>query len=102
MAKQWDIYFLDLNPVVGSEQSGYRPAIIVSSDYVNPYLNQVSVLPITTFKKGTIIYPNEAFLTAKLSKLPEDSIALAHEIRSVDKKRFIKYVSNITDSQTIR
>ena len=86
MVKQWEIYFLNLNPVIGSEQSGIRPAIVVSANGVN-HLNQVTVLPITSIKNpNTFIYPNEVFLDKKLSKLSKDSIVLAHQVRSIDKQ----------------
>ena len=101
MVKQWQIYFLNLNPVKGSEQAGTRPCIVVSSDVVNN-LNQVTVLPITSMKPAyTTIYPNEVFLTKGVTLLPKDSIALAHQIRSVDKQRLFNYVNTLTDENLI-
>ena len=101
MVKQWEIYFLNLNPVLGSEQAGTRPAIVISSNGVN-HLNQVTVLPITSIKNpNTFIYPNEVFLDKKLSKLSKDSIVLAHQVRSIDKQRLINYVGMITDKTLI-
>lgn len=101
MVKQWEIYFLNLNPVIGSEQSGIRPAIVVSANGVN-HLNQVTVLPITSIKNpNTFIYPNEVFLDKKLSKLSKDSIVLAHQVRSIDKQRLVDYVGMITDKTLI-
>ena len=96
MVKQWDVYFLDLNPVKGSEQAGTRPAIVVSSNNVN-HLNQVTILPITSVKVPNItIYPNEVLLEKGTANLPKDSIALAHQIRTIDKQRLIKYIGNIS------
>ena len=101
MVKQWEIYFLNLNPVLGSEQAGTRPAIVISSNGVN-HLNQVTVLPITSIKNpNTFIYPNEVFLDKKLSKLSKDSIVLAHQVRSIDKQRLMNYVGMITDQTLI-
>lgn len=101
MVKQWEIYFLNLNPVLGSEQAGTRPAIVISSNGVN-HLNQVTVLPITSIKNSnTFIYPNEVFLDKKLSKLSKDSIVLAHQVRSIDKQRLVNYVGMITDRTLI-
>ena len=97
MVKQWEVYFLNLNPVIGSEQAGTRPAIVVSSDGVN-HLNQVTVLPITSIKNpNTFIYPNEVYLDKNISKLSKDSIILAHQIRAVDKQRLARFVCKITD-----
>ena len=97
MVKRGDIYFLDLNPVIRSEQSGMRPCVVISSDAVN-HLNQITILPITSMKPTyKTIYPNEVYLPKEVSLLTKDSIVLAHQIRSVDKKRLIKYINNIAD-----
>lgn len=101
MVKQWEIYFLNLNPVIGSEQAGTRPAIVVSSNGVN-HLNQVTVLPITSIKNPkTLIYPNEVFLDKTVSNLSKDSIVLAHQIRTVDKQRLIGFVGILKDKKVI-
>lgn len=100
MVKQWQIYFLNLNPVIGSEQAGTRPGIVVSSDLCNG-LNQITIVPITSYKGYEKIYPNEVLLRKDISGLPRDSILLAHQIRSVDKQRLVNYVSTIADSETI-
>lgn len=101
MVKQWEIYFLNLNPVIGSEQAGTRPAIVVSADGVN-HLNQITVLPITSMKNpNTFIYPNEVFLDKNISKLSKDSIVLAHQIRAIDKQRLVNYVGMLKDKKVI-
>ena len=102
MVKQWQLYYLNLNPVIGSEQAGVRPCIVISADYTNG-LNQVTVLPITSMKKSyTTIYPNEVFLPKEISKLPKDSLVLAHQMRTVDKQRLINFVSTLNDEQYIQ
>lgn len=100
MVNQWQIYFLNLNPVIGSEQAGTRPSVVVSSDIVNG-LKQVTVLPITSFKGTERIYPNEVFLAKELSGLSKDSIVLAHQIRSVDKQRLGSCVGRISNTELI-
>lgn len=101
MVKQWQIYFINFNPVLGSEQACTRPCIVVSANCTN-HLNQVTVLPITSMKASyTTIYPNEVFLPQSISKLPKDSIILAHQIRAVDKQRLVNYVGTITDIEYI-
>lgn len=91
IVKQWEIYLLNLNPVVGAEQGGTRPALVISSNDVN-ILNQVTIIPITSLKqKRKNIYPNEVLLQiAELGKdvgLDKDSIVLCHQMRAVDKTR---------------
>ena len=102
MVKQWQLYYLNLNPVIGSEQAGVRPCIVISADYTNE-LNQVTVLTITSMKKSyTTIYPNEVFLPKEISKLPKDSLILAHQMRTIDKQRLINFVSTLTDEKYIQ
>ena len=95
VTKRWQIYWANLDPVVGSEQSGHRPVIIVSADEAN-ILNQVTVIPLTSCKKdGRKIRKNEAFLEQTHTGLDKDSIALSHQIRTADKRRFEKLAGEI-------
>lgn len=95
--KKWQIYTLNLNPVIGSEQAGTRPAIVVSSNSVN-HLKQVTILPVTSVKTtNPTIYPNEVYLSKEFSHLNKDSIVLAHQIRTIDKRRLITFVGSLTD-----
>lgn len=99
VAKRWQIYWANLDPVVGSEQSGIRPVIIVSANEAN-LLNQVTVIPLTSCKKdGRKLRKNEAFIEQKHSGLDKDSIALAHQVRTADKRRFIKLVGELHSEQ---
>ncbi|BBB93538.1 type II toxin-antitoxin system PemK/MazF family toxin [Methylomusa anaerophila] len=98
--KKWTIYWVNLDPVVGSEQGGTRPVLLVSDDAVN-VLNQVSILPITSLKDpNREIYPNEAFLPKAVSGLDKDSIVLAHQIRTLDKQRLQSVAGPIQEAET--
>ena len=90
--KQFDIVLVGLDPVVGREQSGTRPVLVISNDYENDLLNNITVIPITSLKDGRKIYPNEYFLSKEVEK---PSILLCHQIRTISKKRVIKYLSSI-------
>jgi mRNA interferase MazF len=95
---RWAIYWASLDPVKGSEQAGRRPVLLVSDDSVN-VLNQVTILPLSKVKSpDRTVYPNEAFLPREHSGLPDDSIVLAHQIRSLDKNRFEREAGRISDS----
>ena len=85
--KKWGIYRANLEPVIGSEQGKSRPVIVISEDEINNLLNIVNVLPVTTRKKGRKIYPNEAFLEGEIFGLPNESIVLCYQIRTLDKQR---------------
>ena len=98
---KWSIWRANLDPVIGSEQGKSRPVIIVSEDDINTLLNIVNIIPITSRKSGRIIYPNEALLPAEKNGLEKESIALCHQIRTIDKNRLSKKYGQIT-SKTLQ
>ncbi len=87
MVNKWMIFRANLDPVIGSEQGKTRPVLIISEDEINELLNIVNVLPITTRKAGRRIYPNEVLLEPNWFGLPNESIVLCHQIRTLDKRR---------------
>lgn len=95
---KWSIYRANLEPVVGSEQGKTRPVLIISENEINALLNTVNVLPITSRKIGRKIYPNEVLLAANATALPNESIVLCHQIRTLDKKRLTHFYSSIEDN----
>ncbi|MGI6723465.1 MAG: type II toxin-antitoxin system PemK/MazF family toxin [Arcobacteraceae bacterium] len=86
------MYLADLNPIVGREQSGTRPVLIISNKYEN-ILDIVTVIPITSLKNGRKIYPNELLL----DELLVPSILLCQQIRAIAKSRLIKKLSSISN-----
>ena len=97
--KKWSIYRANLEPVIGSEQGKSRPVVIISEDEINDLLNIVNVLPITTRKPERKIYPNEALLEANKFGLPNESIILCYQIRTLDKQRLSTLLGEIKDKQ---
>lgn len=95
--KKWTIWRANLDPVIGSEQGLTRPVLIISDDSINELINTVNILPITTRKSGRIIYPNEVQIDKSSFGLPEESIVLCHQIRTLDKKRFAQFYGEIGD-----
>ena len=98
MVKKWNIYWTALNPVSGHEQAGTRPCLVVSNDIVNEILPVITVLPLSSYKTGSRIYPTEAFIPKDLSSLPQDSVAMAHQIRTITKARIGKQCGLISDN----
>lgn len=94
---KWRIFIADLNPVQGSEQRGTRPVIVVSDEHFNALMPVVTILPITTRKEGRKVYPNEALLEKGAGGLSQDSIALAHQIRTLSKQRLRESPGVIAD-----
>jgi mRNA interferase MazF len=97
MVRKWSIYWVSLDPVSGSEQAGVRPALVISNDIVNEVLLVVTVVPLSSMKKDTRIYPTEVYLPMDLSALPKDSIAMVHQIRTISKKRMGNQCGMIND-----
>jgi len=96
--RKWSIWRANLDPVIGSEQGKSRPVIIISEDEINDLLNIVNIIPVTTKKEGRIIYPNEALLSILDTGLENESIALCHQIRTIDKRRLSKEYGRITNT----
>jgi mRNA interferase MazF len=84
---QWCVCQADLDPVVGSEQAGFRPVLVVSNEIMNERLPIVTVLPLTSHKPGRRIYSTEVLLPARVAGQPLDSIVMAHQIRTISKRR---------------
>jgi len=95
--KKWTIWRANLDPVVGSEQGLTRPVLIFSDDAINELLNTINVIPITTRKNNRMIYPNEVLLEELVFGLPDESIVLCHQIRTLDKRRFAQFYGEIND-----
>ncbi|RYX80206.1 type II toxin-antitoxin system PemK/MazF family toxin [bacterium] len=96
--ERWTIYRANLDPVVGSEQGKSRPVLIISENEVNKLINTVNIIPITTKKPGRIIYPNEVLINDEKYGLPNESILLCHQIRTIDKQRLSHKYLQITNT----
>lgn len=81
-----DIYYADLSPVVGSEQGGVRPVLIVQNDIGNKYSPTVIAAAITSQTSKTRL-PTHISLNAEKCGLSKDSVVLLEQIRTLDKKR---------------
>lgn len=95
---KWGIWRANLDPVIGSEQGKTRPVLIISEDDINALLNVVNIIPITSRKQGRVIYPNEVLFPSGKSGLDSESIALCHQIRTIDKKRLSKKYGQISSN----
>ena len=84
--KRGDIYYADLSPVVGSEQGGVRPVLIVQNDTGNRYSPTVIAAAITS-QTGKARLPTHISLSAQSYGLSKDSVVLLEQIRTLDKRR---------------
>ena len=92
--KRGEIYFADLSPVVGSEQGGTRPVLIIQNDVGNKFSPTVIVSAITN-QLGKAKLPTHIELPADDSKLPKNSVVLLEQIRTLDKRRLKEKVTTL-------
>ncbi len=78
----FNIYWADLNPSIGREQAGHRPVLVISNNIENQ-MDIVTIIPITSRKKGRKVYPNEVLITLN----DKEAILLCHQVRTISKKR---------------
>lgn len=89
-----EIYYADLSPVVGSEQGGVRPVLIIQNNVGNKYSPTVIVAAITSqLSKAKL--PTHIELNKDLYNLPKDSVVLLEQIRTLDKRRLKECLSHV-------
>ena len=95
--KRGDIYYADLSPVVGSEQGGMRPVLIVQNDTGNKHSPTVIAAAITSqINKARL--PTHIELEAKCYGLSKDSVVLLEQIRTIDKRRLKERMGKLDDN----
>ena len=96
MVKRGDIFYADLSPVVGSEQGGIRPVIIIQNDIGNKYSTTIIVAAITSqINKAKL--PTHVEISSEEYGLNKDSVVLLEQIRTVDKKRLKEKIGHMTE-----
>ena len=94
--KRGDIYYADLSPVVGSEQGGTRPVLIIQNDTGNKHSPTVIAAAITS-QTNKARLPTHIELGANAVGLTRDSVVLLEQIRTIDKKRLRERMGTIND-----
>ena len=94
--KRGEIYYADLSPVVGSEQGGMRPVLIVQNDTGNRHSPTVIAAAITS-QLGKAKLPTHIELTARSCGLSRDSLILLEQIRTIDKSRLRERMGRLDD-----
>lgn len=94
--KRGDIFYADLSPVVGSEQGGIRPVIIIQNDIGNKYSPTVIVAAITSqINKAKL--PTHVEISSEEYGLNKDSVVLLEQIRTLDKRRLKEKIGHMSD-----
>lgn len=94
--KRGDIFYADLSPVIGSEQGGLRPVLIIQNDVGNKYSPTVIAAAITS-KMGKTRLPTHIDIYAERVGLAKDSVILLEQIRTLDKKRLKERMGHLDD-----
>ena len=94
--KRGDIYYADLSPVVGSEQGGLRPVLIIQNDIGNKYSPTVIAAAITS-RLGKTRLPTHIDIYADKVGLAKDSVVLLEQIRTLDKRRLKEKMGHLDD-----
>ena len=95
--KRGDIYYADLSPVVGSEQGGLRPVLIIQNDVGNRYSPTVIAAAITS-RMGKTRLPTHIDIHADKVGLAKDSVVLLEQIRTLDKRRLKEKMGHLDES----
>lgn len=93
MISRGEIYWINLDPVIGSEISRTRPGLVISNNTNNEVAETITVLPITSSIQR--VYPFEVFLSKGTAGLSADSKIKANQIRTIDKKRIGKLIGSV-------
>lgn len=95
--RRGDIFYADLSPVIGSEQGGLRPVLIVQNDVGNKYSPTVIAAAITS-KMGKTKLPTHIDVSALEVGLSKDSVILLEQIRTLDKQRLKEKMGHLDDA----
>ncbi|GCF74456.1 mRNA interferase [Bacillus cereus] len=96
IVKRGDVYFADLSPVVGSEQGGVRPVLVIQNDIGNRFSPTVIVAAITAqIQKAKL--PTHVEIDAKKYGFERDSVILLEQIRTIDKQRLTDKITHLDE-----
>lgn len=96
IVKRGDIYYANLSPVVGSEQGGHRPVLVIQNDVGNKYSPTVIVAAITSqISKAKL--PTHVEVNASQYNLEKDSVVLLEQLRTIDKRRLREKVTHLSE-----
>ncbi|RUT09007.1 mRNA interferase [Dulcicalothrix desertica PCC 7102] len=92
--KRGDIILCDLNPVIGTEQAGIRPVVVLQIDRANNASLHTIIAPFTS-KIRRALLPSHVFVPSGTGGLSQDSVLLCEQIRVIDKSRIIRVISHL-------
>lgn len=96
MIKRGELYYADLSPVVGSEQGGVRPVLIIQNDVGNKYSPTIIAAAITS-KLDKARLPTHINIDGDNCGLPKNSVVLLEQLRTLDKQRLKERIGSLDD-----
>ena len=97
MIKRGDVFYAELNPVIGSEQGGTRPVVVISNNTGNRHSPTIIIAPITSRTHTKAKLPTHTKVE-NFDKLEKDSIILLEQIRTIDRQRLKQYMGMLPDN----
>lgn len=94
-----DIYYADLSPVIGSEQGGLRPVLVIQNDIGN-YYSETTIVAAITSRRGKKMLPTHVPLTSY--GLEQNSVVLLEQVRTIDRRRIREYIDHLPIADMMR
>ena len=91
-----DVVLCDLNPVMGTEQAGIRPVVVLQIDRANAVSPHTIIAPCTTRIRKAIL-PSHALIPSGIGGLNQDSVVLCEQVRVVDKRRIVRVLGHLDE-----
>ncbi len=101
IVRRGDIYYADLRPVIGSEQGGVRPVLIIQNEAGNKHSSTVICAAITS-KMNKAKLPTHVEIDSSYYDIMKDSVILLEQVRTIDKKRLREKVCHLDDDILIK
>lgn len=95
--KRGDVYYAMLDPIIGSEQGGFRPVVIIQNDVGNKYSTTV-IASVTTQKKNGYM-PTHVSVKLLHDDFPHESVVMLEQIRTIDKRRLFDYICTLSPTK---
>lgn len=100
IVKRGDIFYADLSPVIGSEQGGIRPVLVIQNDVGNKYSPTIIIAAITSqINKAKL--PTHVEIQGQEYGLPKDSVVLLEQVRTIDKKRLREKIGRFDNNMML-
>ena len=97
VVRRGDVVWCDLNPVIGTEQAGIRPVVVLQVDRANAASPRTIIAPFTTKIRQRLL-PSHVLVPAGVGGLRQDSVVLCEQIRAIDKARIIGVLGHLDES----